>query len=630
MMAQVTWGRFLHAVDSRAILLLFLGCVSFSTATISVPWDLLGYMTHALNIINGHGYAYIDGQPVLFRGPVFSLLIALSFKIFGVSPESAFHVIRLFCIANPVLIYLFGKKLFNAEVGFFAALLVLTSYSLSFWSYRHLDAVWPFFAILHCYFLYEGFEKKKILFFVLAGISLGIAYLTKEVALLFFPLGLLMCLWIKEYRTIENLKFIFFSLLMLVVTILPWALYLRQHDGLHFLWGAGGPKVLGDMVVERQGGESLFGKFLEGVEQYSSAFAAFYSAESKNTVAANFTLAPLFLLSWLFIVCKSFFGDKKSKILVLNIFLFLPIIYFIGKNHWRFGQVLHTMLISYLALSFMSFSCIEWTCKLLNRSKVTMRVVCFIFAIVLCLIQVFALSRSDLGYKQFFKNSLCYNFINGEKTETEVLGGFSNPYLAEVIEKLNEISELTDGVLVNFSDNARVVFLKTGGKQYVNEIPRLTYSENGLQNISERPYLNNDRAVIIWSFFRPSDSRFSIFMIFEKQLDKLIEEKNIKYILLSPNYPVYNRYFAASKKFERVLVAGPKGRHDKCYYLYRVNLLPQQEEMDVLPVFTTNHLTDSLKLLRLEMPEKFRSFQSILLDEFTGLTSEDLEKILGD
>lgn len=162
-MMEGRWDRFIHIFDIRLIVILLFGYVSFTTVSITIPSDLLGYMTHALNILNGNGYSYFDGQPVLFRGPVFSLLIAFSFHAFGISPESAFHVIRLFCIANPILIYLFGKKLFNAEIGFAAALFILTSYSISYWSYRHLDAVWPFFVVLHCYFLHKGFEKEKYL-----------------------------------------------------------------------------------------------------------------------------------------------------------------------------------------------------------------------------------------------------------------------------------------------------------------------------------------------------------------------------------------------------------------------------------------------------------------------------------
>lgn len=622
------WNKFSSATDWRVVILMLLGAISFTTSTISIPWDLLGYMTHALNIVNGHGYAYVSGEPVFFRGPVFSLLIALSFKFFGVSPESAYHVVRLFCIANPILIYFFGKKLFNYNVGFVAALLILTSYSMSYWSYRHLDAVWPFFVILHCYFLYEGFERKKVPYFMVAGLCLGIAYLTKEVALLFIPLGSLMLLWVNEYRNIKNLKYIVISLLVFSLTIFPWALYLLQHDSLHFLWGSGGPRVLGDMGVNQLEGKSLFESFVRVAGQYAFALAGFYSAESKNTVAANFVIAPLFLFSWLFILYRAIFGDKKSKILVLNIFLFLPIIYFIGKNHWRFGQVLHTMLISYLALSFMLFAWVEWACKKMQISREIIRIVFFTCTIILCLIQVLALSRSDLGYKQFFKNTLFSHFIAGNITGTKVLGEFSDNYFVEIVEKLNEISGVQDGVLVSFNDIARIVFLESGGVKCINVIPYIMYDENNITSLSQRKKIHDDHLAIVWSFFDYSDSRFSVYMIFEKLLNKVIREENIKYILLSPRYPVYRRYFSASKKFEQILVTGPEGRPNKSYYLFRVRRSYTKEE--ALPVVVSKNIQTALKRMQEKMPEKYRVFRKAMLSDFIGMSAKDFDDILGD
>ncbi len=621
-------NRFPLAIDIRAIIVLLLGMLSFTTAVINPPWDLLGYMTHALNIINGNGYSYVDGQAVLFRGPVFSLLIALSFKMFGVSPESAFHVVRLFSIANPVLIYLFGKKLFNKDIGFVAAILILTSYSMSFWSYRHLDAVWPFFAILHCVFLYDGFERQKKISFVFAGVSLGIAYLTKEVALLFFALAPLMFLWIREYRTKQGLRYIILFFLSLASTLSPWAFYLWLHDGLHFLWGTGGPRVLEDMVVGGQSSRHVLTLILQAAEQYWTALVSFYTAESTNTLAANFVIAPLFLFSWLFIAYKALSGDKRTKILVLNIILFLPIIYFIGKNHWRFGQVLHTMLISYIALSFMLFSILEWSCKLLNRSRITVQVVFCVFATALYSIQVLALSKFDLGYKHFFKKSLCYYLINGKKTKVQVKGEYSNPYLEEVLEKLNEISGFEDGVLVNFKDNARIVFLKTGGTRDVDAVPYVICNENNTSALERTASVDNDTVIVLWSFFKPSDSRFSIYLVFQKQLDKLIKEKNIKYILLSPRYPVYRHYFSSSSRFEQLFVAGPKDKDNKSYFLYRVKGTYRQEEL--LPVFATQQLRNSLKIMKKEMPGKYRSFSRALQSDFIGLTPEDIEMIFKD
>jgi len=180
--------------------ILVLGLITFSAHTIFVPSDLEVYSCTALNIHLGKGYVDIDGSPVFFRAPLFPVMIAMSYRLFGISYESAFWVIKVFCILNPMIVYAIGQKFFGKKVGFGAALLVLTSYTISFFSFRHLDAIWPFFILLSTFFVYLGFEKNKSGFFALAGMSHALAYLVKEVAILFFPLPLLMFFFISDYR----------------------------------------------------------------------------------------------------------------------------------------------------------------------------------------------------------------------------------------------------------------------------------------------------------------------------------------------------------------------------------------------------------------------------------------------
>jgi len=631
-MTQRKPGSLVHAVDGRLVIILLLGCISFTTVTISPPWDLWDYMARALSLLNGHGYVYTDGRPVLHRGPVFPLLLALSFKMGGPTPESAFYVVRFFCVGTPVLVYLFGKRLFNSQVGFASALFILSSYSLSYWSYRHLDIVWPFFVILHCYLLLEGFERKKLYWFVLAGLALGVAYLTKEVALLFFPLGPLMFLWVKEYRTATNLKYILIALVTLVITILPWALYLWQHDSLHFLWGSGGPRVLRDMGVSQQAGGDFTGKILRGVEQYRVAFISFYSGDSRNTVAANFTIAPLFLFAWLYIVLRAMAGDKRSKILVLNLFLFLPIIYFIGENHWRFGQVLHTMLISYLALSFTLFSCVEWICNGLRWAGASSKVFIFISVVVIST-QIFSSSEADKGYVSFFKCSLLYNFFSGKNTETVADDRYSSEYLDDIIGKLVEVSDDDDGVLVKSPITGRILLMKTGGRQHVYNLPRLIYDEKGLVGVPKKSYLSGKRASIIWAVFNSSGSKFNIYMMFEDELKRLLKKNKIKYVLLSPDFPESNKYFSSSGNFEMIFQAGPTQRSYEQFYLYKLNPVFLEEKQDVTYMenrrfYYSGSLVQGLYKLKEKYPEKYLYVRDTILYGAASLDEDDLREIL--
>ena len=142
------------------VYIVLLGFITFYTHEVSIASDMGWYMNSGLNIFLGKGYTNMDGSLVLDRGPLFPLMIAASYFLLGVSPWSAFGVIRIFCIANPLVMYFFGKKLYGKWVGFYAALFILTSYSMNFWSYRHLDTVWPFFVTLGLHFTLSGFEKK--------------------------------------------------------------------------------------------------------------------------------------------------------------------------------------------------------------------------------------------------------------------------------------------------------------------------------------------------------------------------------------------------------------------------------------------------------------------------------------
>lgn len=115
-------------------------------------------------------------------------------------------------------------------------------------------------------------------------------------------------------------------------------------------------------------------------------------------------------------------------------------------------------------------------------------------------------------------------------------------------------------------------------------------------------------------------------MIFEKALNELIRQENIKYILLSPQFPIYNHYFSASPKYEKIAVAGPKGQVNRAYYLYRVKRPFEQE--GVLPLFITNNMRKSFRLMREEMPDKYRIYQKMFSLDFGGLTLDDRKKIL--
>lgn len=624
----MNWACFCQAIDSRTIIILLLGCISFTTVSISIPYDLLGYMTHAVNIVNGHGYTYINGEPVLFRGPVFSLLIALSYKIFGISPESAFQVIRLFCIANPIIIYLFGRKLFNAKVGFAAALFIISSYSISYWSYRLIDASWPFFVILYCYSLYEGFERENVYLFVLAGISLAVAYLTKEVALLFFPLGPLMFLWIKEYRNKRNLLCLGVVFSTTLVVLLPWVLYLYYHHALHFLWGAAGPVVLDDIgsalnTGGRDGTVGFFESLFALAKEYSSALIYFYSGQ-RNTVSTNFIIAPLYLVGWFYVFVMSLRGDKGGKILILNLLIFLPIIYFIGKNHWRFGQVLFIMLISAVALAYFLDRSIEWFCKV-SKISVSSRIFFPLMVTLLVVVQIFLHTENDLGYAKFFKKSKLYHFVIGESTRQVVTGPYFYPDFDATAEQLLANIKSNAPLLVDSLWLARRLFLYIEGKQKIFGFPMVWVRNNKLIR-GNLPETIGERALFLTANHLVLEPQYRFYILFESQLISLLHSTKSQYVILSQRFRELEDYFSGSGNYDEVLRLESKDNNGRVHILYRVREKITNEKN--LPLLYADPLVLTLNTLINVDTQRYQFIRNASLYGIASLSEEDVETIL--
>ena len=237
-------------------------CISilfFSLKGIHILPDSSWYLSNGLNIYKGLGYVNPDLTPVLNRGPVFPALIAGSFYLFGVKVESAFWIVRTFYIFNVLLIYFLGVKLYGKRVGLTASLLVLTSHIINIWSsYILVDNILPFFILLYILFLYCAFEKQSYSYYFLSGSVIGIAFLTKEMAVLYLPLPFIICITVEDYRkrsSFIGLAIIFIAFLMIVG---PWVYHINQYkEAADLILGADGSGALNSLFNNDQDRETL-------------------------------------------------------------------------------------------------------------------------------------------------------------------------------------------------------------------------------------------------------------------------------------------------------------------------------------------------------------------------------------
>ena len=133
--------------------------------------------------------------------------VSVSYSMLGVNDFSSVIFVLLASVGNIVLIFYFGKLLFNEKVGLISAFL-LSFFPLEVvYSTKLLsDLPSAFFMALGVYlFLYSEKKKPNPALYFFSGISIGIGYLIRESALL---IGLFFIVYILYKRRIKKFYFL--------------------------------------------------------------------------------------------------------------------------------------------------------------------------------------------------------------------------------------------------------------------------------------------------------------------------------------------------------------------------------------------------------------------------------------
>ena len=122
-MTSVTHKKTIHLI--QVAFLIFLSILFFKPAYVELTGDSTKYLVYGLNIHNGDGYTDVSGTPIGFRGPIFPFLLACSFKLLGVSTESALYCVRSFFVFNLLLLFFLARRLFGWSTAWITIALYL-------------------------------------------------------------------------------------------------------------------------------------------------------------------------------------------------------------------------------------------------------------------------------------------------------------------------------------------------------------------------------------------------------------------------------------------------------------------------------------------------------------------------
>jgi 4-amino-4-deoxy-L-arabinose transferase-like glycosyltransferase len=195
--------------------------------------DMQTYHTYAIQILNGT----FPKEPYYYN-PLYPYFMSFVYFIFGVNPQAVKIVQSILGVFTCFLVYLIGKKVFGQKVGL-VSLLFSTMYGV-FLAYEGtilIETLSCFLITLSLFLLLNPSFRRLSL----AGISLGLASLTRANALIFIPF--IFCWMMVEVNEPKRRITAKFGLLLLSLffTILPVTIRNYIASGKFVLISTNGP-----------------------------------------------------------------------------------------------------------------------------------------------------------------------------------------------------------------------------------------------------------------------------------------------------------------------------------------------------------------------------------------------------
>src|SRR5215218_449818 len=151
--------------------------------------------------------------------------------LFGRDVESLAWTARLLTLANPVLMYFLIKRIAGSMAGLLAAAIVtLFGYTATLSEAFNIDAVQLTLYLLAALVLLIGAQKDRAVLWLLSGLLLGMAILTKEASLVALPLALFAALLFGW-----SFRGVLLHYTGVVTVCLPWWVWVWAVSGQVFL-----------------------------------------------------------------------------------------------------------------------------------------------------------------------------------------------------------------------------------------------------------------------------------------------------------------------------------------------------------------------------------------------------------
>jgi 4-amino-4-deoxy-L-arabinose transferase-like glycosyltransferase len=318
----------------------------------------------------------------IFLGPFYYYLIAPFYIVGNGNPVYPAVALALINCTGIYLIYLLGRKFFDADTGLFAALFISFSQPLV-QSHRWLSnpTPLPFFAAIAVYLLLEiiNGSKKEWVWLVL-GLVLGLSLQLEAASAVFFipAVTLAFIFFRKGIHFGKNLLHLFFTFCL---TLIPQLLFNFRHENLLVY------SFKKFLVTDKSFAPVLFDFYPRRLAFYYDSFSGKFFTDDK--------LALIFSIVFLVLLAISFRKVFTRNIAVLVIWFITPL-FFLMFYHGNNGYVWDYYFTGVYPI-FILF--VSWIISLALKSRYWQgRILAGVFTLVFLLTNISGLTK-DLSTK---------------------------------------------------------------------------------------------------------------------------------------------------------------------------------------------------------------------------------------
>ena len=315
----------------------------FVTIDQPVWWDEAEYLSAAKNWASQVPYEFNPQRPILL-----SVLEAVIFMLGGGEWVLRFMLGTLPSLGIVLFTYLLGKEMYDKNTGLIASFLMSSFWLLLFNTARlHVEALLLFFTILSIYALWKGFVNQNNKYKIATGLFLGLSFLTKFTSILLIAVSFLFLLITKRTKLFKD-KHAWLSLLLFVITILPYFIWSKIKFGSFFVFLTGSREVTA-LLTNSDVGRTFGWYVLNFIPQFTLTLLliAFF--------VGIYTLKELVLGFDLFLKnqgLKRVYADFFNVIFIVANFLFFIFIQRSAEDRWLLPIAISLFLLIALGLQY--------------------------------------------------------------------------------------------------------------------------------------------------------------------------------------------------------------------------------------------------------------------------------------